>query len=279
MTEALEKEVAEMEAAEVAEAQQEQPQEVDNEVAQDSGNEEVLQAEEVKEEADTVVEAQEEVSEEEAERKRQEYHERVKARQQKREQEVAQPVAKTPALEKSEIQDDNKQLLEELMREKQQRDLENRISAAGNELKVLENDFKTAYTDYDDIVNDALELSKIRLMSQGMSEGNAISTLEREKILLADSAASKNLDPVEAVYNEAKEILSVFDKFAEMKGYKKVDGAPKTNLQAIREINKPNAMSGGAGKGAAAANPSFDEMEDLNDINNMTIGDLLNENR
>ena len=54
---------------------------------------------------------------------------------------------------------------------------------------------------------------------------------------------------MEAVYNEAKEILSIFDKFAEMKGYKKVDGAPKTNLQAIREINKPNAMSGSAGKG------------------------------
>ena len=174
------------------------------------------------------MEAQEEVSDEEAERKRQEYHERVKARQQKREQ--VQEAAEIPKAEQPTEEDENKRLLEELKREKQQRDLELRIQQAGNELKVLEDDFKTAYTDYDDVVNDALELSKIRLMSQGMSEGNAISTLEREKILLADSAASENLDPVEAVYNEAKEILSVFDKFAEMKGYKKVDGAPKTNL-------------------------------------------------
>ena len=118
----------------------------------------LLQAEEAKEEADTIREAQEEVSDEEAERKRQEYHERVKARSKSVSKSMAS--RKIPKAEQPTEEDENKRLLEELKREKQQRDLELRIQQAGNELKVLEDDFKTAYTDYDDVVNDALELTK-----------------------------------------------------------------------------------------------------------------------
>ena len=150
---------------------------------------------------------------------------------------------------------------------------EQAVNTAEKELIELEKPFKEAFTDYDDIVSSAIELTKMRLVKDGMTETEADSHLRREKVLVADRAVAQGLDPVEAVYNEGKAILDVFDAYAEKRGYKK--GTPKTNLQAMREISKPNAMTGGAGKGAKAGNTTFDELgdDDLEEIHNTTIWD------
>lgn len=150
------------------------------------------------------------------------------------------------------------------------------ISAGERELKVLEKDFVEAYPDYNDVVDRALDATKMRMLAQGQDEAEIDAYLRREKVLIADRAAAQGKDPVEAVYNEAKGIVSWLDQYAEKMGYQKPQGKPKTNLQAIREISKTPAV--GTGRGTGAAKKTYDEMDDLEEIGQVTLGDLMSGN-
>ncbi len=149
------------------------------------------------------------------------------------------------------------------------------INNAENELTALEDEFKVAFTDYDDAVQTALDITLDRMISGGMSKRQAEEALRLEKLKIADAAAAKGLDPVEAVYKEAKAINTWFETYAQKLGYQKV-GSPKsqekalTQKAALREASKPSAVSGG--KNANALKLTFDEMDDVDGV---TIGDML----
>lgn len=218
-----------------------------------------------------------ELSEEEkseiAKKKQEEYY-------RKRQEEKEARIAQQPAYEQSsqstqtqakEEKDEELEYLRELAR---QQKLSQAIGAAEKELIELEKPFKEAFSDYEDKVNQALSLTKKRLMSQGMTETEADSYLRREKVLLADRAAAQGHDPVEAVYKEAQAIVSTFEAFAEENGYVKVDGK-KTKMQAVREMSKPNAMAGGSN--ASAVKRTVDDLgdEDLDEIKSMSLADFM----
>lgn len=170
------------------------------------------------------------------------------------------------------VQDSDKEAIEYFKKMREEHQYNQQIEAAGHELTNLEAEFREAYPDYDKKVDQAMRLTKMRLVDQGMGEAEAEAMLRREKILLADRAAATGGDPVEAVYNEANTILNVFEKFAEEMGYQKKK--TKTNLQAIRETVKPNAMSGGAGKGATAMKKTFDDLA-KEEVDGVSIGDMM----
>lgn len=172
-------------------------------------------------------------------------------------------------------EDELKSLVEELRRYKKQQEFEQNIKLAERELNMYEEEFRKEITDYDEKVNDAIELTKIRLVKSGVSEKDAEEYVRREKILLADKAVAAGLDPVEAIYNEANLILSVYEEFAAKKGVKKAPA--KTNLQALREASKPNALSSSSGRPTKAVQTTFDDM-DLDDVHNLSIGDMMNGN-
>lgn len=274
MTEALEKELEELENEDTQQGEEEEPQE---DVGQ--GDEE-----DASENAEGESSEQQDDDEEEKLKKQEAYRERQRQKQEEKQKqaELQRRVDAAPkgSDEEKQAKDDLQELKEKVARYDQivqQQQFETAIQAAEQELAGLEKEFKEAFTDYDDVVNDALELSKMRLMAQeGVSETQAMNYLNREKVLIADKAAAQGKDPVEAVYNEAKQIMSVFDAYAEKKGYK-LGGKPKTKLQAMREISKPNAMTGGTGKGAAASKLKFEELgdDDLEEIHETTIGELL----
>lgn len=221
--------------------------------------------EEVVEEAEVVVEV-EEVEEKEDEKL-------AKAREdyKRRQEERRKQTTYEKQAEKT-VEDTDKQAIEFVKQLQKQQIFEHNIKRAEVELTQLEGEFKVAYPDYDDKVNQAMKLTKYRLIESGMGEAEAEQVLKREKVLLADKAAAQGKDPVEAVYSEAKAILNIFEKFAEDMGYTK--GKKKTTLQALREASKPNAMSGGAGKGATAARKTFDDME-ADEVDELSIGQLL----
>jgi hypothetical protein len=150
------------------------------------------------------------------------------------------------------------------------------INAGERELKALEKDFVDAYPDYNEVVERALDATKMRLLSQGQDESEIDAYLRREKVLIADRAAAQGKDPVEAVYKEALGIVNWLDSYAEKMGYQKSQGKPKTNLQAIRDISKTPAV--GTGRGTGAAKKTFDEMDDLEEIGQVTLGDLMSGN-
>jgi len=139
-------------------------------------------------------------------------------------------------------------------------------------LKPMEDEFKEAFTDYDDVVEKALGFTKKNLIKRGMTERQASDHLRREKLVIANKAHMLGQDPVEAIYNEAKNIVDVLDSYAVELGYTKAK--PKTNLQAAKEMSKPNAMTGG--KGSAAAKKTFSELDDddMDEISNMTLSDM-----
>lgn len=156
----------------------------------------------------------------------------------------------------------------------QQMKMQKVLEADKKAFNQMEGEFKQHITDYDDVVNSAMEATKMRLMSQGMSEVEASNAIEYEKIVLANNAYRSGKDPVEAVYNEAKGINDWIDKLAETRGYKRTQDT-KTKMQALREAAKPNAMTGG--KGTTAVSKTFDEEDDLDTINRVTLAELLNQ--
>ena len=150
------------------------------------------------------------------------------------------------------------------------------ISNAENELTALEEEFKVAFTDYDDLVNTAMDITLDRMVSGGMSKKQAQEALRLEKLKVADAAAARGLDPVEAVYKEAKAINDWFETYAQKLGYQRTGTAkPKTMTQkaALREASKPNAVNGG--KNAGALKLSYEEMDDVSDL---TIGQMMTGN-
>ena len=255
-------------------ALEEEVKRLDEEEASTEGEvkEEVEEQEETSEEEG---EDEEEAKSEEQEKKEEQYRERQKAKREEQAKQVVENV------EEAENADDPGEMaalkakVAQFDKVVQNQQFNVRVKQAEKELNGLETEFKAVFTDYDSVVDDALELSKIRLVANGATDGEADDYLRREKVLLADKAASRGKDPVEAVYKEAQQILSVFDTYAEKKGYVK-SGKPKTNLQSMREINKPNAMTGGAGRGANAGKTSFSELgqEDLEEIQNTNIWEL-----
>lgn len=234
------------------------------EAAQEEAVEDII--EEKPEEAEKVEEVEEEKEDEKLIKAREDY----KRRQEERRKQVTQTTHEKQAVQA--VDDADKQAIEFVKQLQKQQVFERNIKQAEVELTGLEGEFKVAYPDYEDKVNQAIKLTKYRLIQEGMGEAEAEQMLRREKVLLADRAAAQGKDPVEAVYNEAKTILTVFEKFAEDMGYTK--GKKKTNLQALREVSKPNAMSGGAGKGATAARRTFDDMEG-DEIDELSIGQML----
>lgn len=240
------------------EEQENKAEEVEEKQEQKQGQEEQDEQEEEEspEEKEKLSRAQEEY------KKRQEERRRKALEQQNNYQEVA----------KKAVDDADKQAIEFVKQLQKQQIFERNIKQAEVELTQLEGEFKVAYPDYEDKINQAIKLTKYRLIQNGMGDAEAEQAVRREKVLLADRAASQGKDPVEAVYNEAKAVLNVFEKYAEDMGYTKKKKT--TNLQALREASKPNAMSGGAGKGATAAKKTFDDM-DGDDIAELSIGQLL----
>lgn len=258
-------------------------EEMKEETLEDIMNEDVQ--EDVVEEK--VEEAPEENTEETQEEKAEDEDERQKKQEAYRERQRKKAEEKRAQLERYDNvvdeavdnidEDEQKAAIEFVKSFRQNQEYVVKLNRAEKELNALEVDFKEAFTDYDDVVNEALEFSEMRLVSQGINETEAKEMLRREKILIADRAAAMGKDPVEAVYNEAKSIMSLIDKYVEKKGYKK-DVRPKTNLEAIREISKPNAMTGGKGRGATVQTKSFDEMDSIQDIGEVTLGELMAQN-
>jgi len=249
-----------------------------NEQAEDEPKQEQIQEkeqqEEKPEELNQVDEDEEEEDEEEKQRilkAQEDYKKRQAERKQKALEQQNQ--AKYQEQANATVDDADKQAIEFIKDFQRQQQFQQSIKSAEAELTQLEGEFKVAYPDYEDKVSQAIKLTKSRLVNSGMSELEAEQQLKQEKILLADRAAARGEDPVEAVYNEAKSILGVFEQFAEEMGYTK--GKKKTNLQALREASKPNAMSGGTGKGATAARKTFEDLES-DEVDELSIGQLLN---
>lgn len=270
---ALKKEIEELEAAENKEADDEVVEEVADE--QQEEDQEVIEEKEIAEDAE-----KEDVSAEDAEtaKKQEAYRERQRQKKEKAAQQTYDDAANKAVSTTERTQEDRddaaelKEAAELIRQDRAERQFEQSIKAAEKELNSLEPEFKAAFTDYDDVVNDALELTRMRLVADGATEGEAKDYLRREKVLLADRAAAQGKDPVEAVYNEAKSIINVFDAYAEKKGYTKGKAKPKTNLQAMREISKPNAMTGGSN--SKAVKGTFGDM-DLQETDDLSIGQML----
>lgn len=288
MTKALEEEIKQLEEQEAAqddplapkEEQQEPLEEAQEDYAQEETEapEEEKELDEAKEEPE---EKNEEYTEDEIRAKQEAYRERRRKKQEeeeRRQQELSEKAKQAAEPKKSQQGSDDE--LEQLKKFAQQTIFQQKVKQAARELEILETPFKEAFPDYDAVVSDAMEFSKIRLMNQGVSEAEAIEYLNNQKVLLADRAAAQGADPVEAVYNEAKAINQLFEQFAEKKGYKRAEGKPKTNMQALREVSKPSAAgSSGSGSAAAANKATFDEMEDLDEIGEVTIQDLMRQRK
>lgn len=267
MTKALEEEIAKLE----------QETQTTEEDVSDAVREE--EAEEVKEpakaEEETVVA---EETDEDKQAKLEAYKKRIQERKAKQEADIAPSRQEQIRQEAQDVVDEQaelRKLVEEMRQFKQQQQFQANLMQAEKELQAYEKEFKEVYSDYDEKVSRAIEFSKLRLMADGMPEAQAEELLRREKVLLADKAAAMGEDPVQAVYDEANKILGWLDMYAEKAGYVK-PSKPKTNLQALREASKPNAMSSGTGRGAAAVTRTFDDLgdDDLEEIHNTTIWDV-----
>ena len=264
--EALKEEIEKME----NETQEVEPAEVVEEATEEPAQEEVSEEVEADTEEATEEESEDDKTDEEA--KREAYRERQRQKREK----AGQQKAEAPQAVAPEAKSEDEALkaeLELIRQERQARQMQSMYAQAEKELEVLEDDFREAFTDYDDVVNGALEFAKMDLVNKGLSEREANEHLSLEKIKIADMAAAQGKDPVEAVYNEAKNVLTVIDAYAEKMGYVKPE-KPKTNLQAAREMSKPNAMTGGTGKGATAARQNFEDM-DASEVGELTIEQML----
>lgn len=250
--------------------------------AQDEGHEEeeegdVAEDSESKQEEskkETEGETEEEKAEKERLKKAQEdYKKRQEERRRKQEEQKSQQQNYEKAAEKA-VDNADKEALEFVKQLRQQQEMAQLYEGDKKALKGYEEEFAKAYPDYNDKKNTAFEILIEKQVALGKTEEQARSELEYEMILLANQAAVKGLDPVEEIYKEANSIINAMDKYAEKMGYIK-PSKKKTNLQALREASKPNAMSGGAGKGATAARKTFDDLEG-EEVDELSIGQMLN---
>lgn len=269
MTEALKKEVEELEKEELDEEEESPPE-----------GEEPEEAEEAKEAAEETQEEEELEKEDERLKAQEAYRERQEKQAQRRE-ELQKQVDKGDASseEASELDALKKKtdVMEQYVRQQVYHD---RINQAANELAQIEAKAKTdptfqkAYPDYEETVTNAVEFAKIRLVQSGMSEEEATKQVNYEKTMIADRAVAQGNDPLLAIYEEGQMINNTFETFAEKMGYVKA-GKKVTNLQAQREMSKPNAMD--SGKGSAAAKYKFDDLgdDDLQEIKETNIWDTV----
>ena len=254
--------VAEPEAEQEAETEQEA--EAVDEVAEPEADE-VAPVEE-----DKALKAQDEYRKRQAQKKEESKRKSEEADAQAEKQKLQAQINKESDVDEAEELRQKLKQVDQIIHEKRVSEF---VLRAENELNELEKEFKIAFTDYDDALESALAITKDRMVTGGMSPRQADEALRLEKIKIADAAAARGEDPVEAVYKEANAINSWFDGFAEKRGYTKTAKAKPASLTqkaAMREASKPNAISNGSG--ASAAKHSFDEMDD---ISNITFGDML----
>lgn len=262
MVDKIKEELEELEAQENEEAEESDDNE---ETVEEETEDSVEESDEAQEEEE---EEKPEVTDEEKEKKRAEYRKRVEERKAQRE------AAKQPEREEQGSEDDYKDaIFKQAAQLVQEQQYMKRVGQAEKELTGLEKEFSEVYDDYEDKLKQATEFTKRSLMKRGLSESEALEQIRLEKIMIADKAAAAGQDPVEAVYNECNNIVSVIDEYAAELGYTRQEGRKKTNLEKMRKLSKPNAMTGGAGKSAKAAKPTFDELDDddLETIHNTPI--------
>lgn len=250
--------------------------------AESSDNDDVSdQGDDSENKEDVIIDADND-EEQEKERKKEEYRRRVQQKKEQSKQASAfylqqQSFDEQQASQSQEnnLTDDDRELLQQLRQERDRQiralQLEQGIQAGKRELEGYEKEYIEIFPEYKNDVEMALDFTKLRLVNSGMSEQEAQKQVEREKVLLADRAVAQGRDPVEAIHDEAKQIVKTFEAFSEQIGYTK--NAAKTNLQAIREAAKPNAMSGGAGKGSSAVKRGFDDLEH-DELDNLTFGQM-----
>lgn len=281
MTDALKKEIEEIENKESAESREEN---VETEESTETAETDV--GEDKKTEEPVKNEEEKEPDEEEEKRSlaREKYLERQRQKQNEDQQKKIELHKKHDGGTSEKEEDDLSGLKNQLSEanhyiQKQRR--QEMLDAASRELSQIEQaakkdkEFTQAFPDYDDVVNNAIEFAKIRLIEEGATEAEAVKRLEYEKTLLADRAVASGKDPMVAIYEEGRRINRAFETFAEKMGYSK-GIKKKTNLQAQRDASRPNAVAGGAGRGAGAITKKFDELgdDDLDEIKNTNIWDV-----
>lgn len=241
-----------------------------------AAEEEAINSDSAEEEVEEEVEKeeQEESSEDqevdEKTKKEQEFLERRRKRAQKEREEREHYQESTR--EYSQEQEDD---LQELRQAAQELKLQKSIARDRRVFQEMEKDFSENISDYTKTKEQAIEILKEQYIMNGMSEVEAMSQIEVDMLLKANKAYMSNLDPVEEVYKEAKKINDFIDHIASKRGYvKEPNFKPKTNMQALREASKPNAMTGGLGRGGRAVKTSFDEMDDLESIQQATLRDV-----
>lgn len=271
MTDKLKEEIAQMEAEEVKAAEEQKTEEVVQEEQQPNEEQEEKITQEIPEgaaeapkEEDGAPTEEELKAKQKAYRERQEKRKRDEEERAKRELEYQERIR--AQADKKQEADENAYLKQVAIKMQQQE----MVKAAKRELSVMEKEFVEAYPDYREKVDDAIEFTKQTMMKKGMSEAEALETLEYEKVMLADNAVRLGKDPVEAVYREAQVINEVIDEFAAKKGYVRPDN--KTSLQKVREIAKPSPIGGGTGT-RAVHKGLMDE--DNDDLDNMTLEQML----
>lgn len=139
----------------------------------------------------------------------------------------------------------------------------------------MEKEFAENISDYAQTKEFAQNALKKRLMARGMTEAQAASQIELDMLKLANMAHKNNMDPVEAVYKEAKQINQWIESIAEEMGYVKAK-KPKTNVQALREASKPNAMTGGLGRSSRASKKSWQDLDTVEEVREVTLRELMN---
>lgn len=197
---------------------------------------------------------------EEAERRYKELLERVTGGEQKpKEETIPDPDLDPDAYYRYEIQKlkEKTKKLDDI--EEQQRRQE-QIEAAKNELSGYEQAFKKSTPDYDEVLQNAMEVErrKIKAVYPNMTDTQINNHLEQSKIQLASTAMNNGRDPVEALYEYAS-------------AYGTPTKKPKTNLQAKKELSKPNAI--GTGQGAIARTKTFNDLEEK-DLDNLTFAEM-----
>jgi len=281
MVEAIKKELEELEKeenqdnVEVQEDSEQDESVEQDDAVQDEDNQEAEAVEDAQDETEENDDDAEKLKKQEAYRERQRQKKEEAERRQAEAQRVLDSETSTRQ-QKQEAQDEKEEMrkaLEEINQYRAQQQYQAMVERAKHEVKELEGEFREAFDDYDALVDQAMDISRMNLISKGYSEAQANAHLELEKVKIADLAAANGKDPIEAIYNEAKSINSWFTETAEKMGYTKAT-KPKTNLQAMREMAKPNAATGGKGKGANASRLTLEEMDDVEDINNLTLSEM-----
>lgn len=249
-------------------ADQSEDDQVNDEGAEDSGDEQ----------DDDGKQAEQAEKDLEAQKKRELYEQRKAARQKQVRQNALQEKADEGTATKEE-KDELSQLknsvaaLQQFVQPQIERQL---VQGDEQAYKLMEADYVQAYPEYTSDMERAKKALLMRLKADGLSDDEASYAVRREMMVQANLAHRSGLDPVEHLHNEAKKINGWLDQYVQEMGYAPTK-AIKTNLQAQRAASRPNAMIGGAGKGANASVKKFSEMgdDDLEEIKNTTIWDAV----